>query len=177
MTTTKIMPMNVIAGDTFKIEDISISDYLSTEYTLCLSIRGKTPSNHTATSNPDGTYTFNILHTSTKNWYPGSYRYVLYVDKSTEQYTIETGAVEIIQRVDLSNKTDQRSYAKRVLDAIEATIENRATSDQQAYTINGRSLTRIAIQELLKLREYYKELVAKENTATDSRKNKIKVVM
>jgi hypothetical protein len=174
---TKIIPATITAGDTFKLEDISITDYLSTEYTLCFALRGKTPGNYTATSNPDGTYTFNILHTTTKNFYPGSYRYVLYVDKSVEQYTIETGAVEIVQRVDLSTKTDQRSYAKRVLDAIEATIENRATSDQQAYTINGRSLTRISIQDLLKLREYYKELVAKENTATDSRKNKIKVVM
>jgi hypothetical protein len=44
---------------------------------------------------------------------------------------------------------DGRDHVRRVLDAIEAVIENRATIDQQHYQINNRSLTRILVPAAL----------------------------
>jgi hypothetical protein len=48
--------------------------------------------------------------------------------------------------------------AKTVLDAIEAVIENRASQDQMSYSIAGRSLSRMSIDDLMKFRDrYYSE--------------------
>ena len=54
------------------------------------------------------------------------------------------------------------SHAQTVLDAIEAVIENRASLDQQSYTIAGRRLDRMPIADLLMLRDRYKAEVFKE---------------
>jgi hypothetical protein len=51
--------------------------------------------------------------------------------------------------------SEQRTHAKRVLDAIEAVLENRANLDQQSYTVEGKRLDRTPISELLKLRREY----------------------
>jgi hypothetical protein len=42
------------------------------------------------------------------------------------------------------------------LDAIEATIEGRASKDQESYSIQGRSLARTPIADLILLRGKYK---------------------
>lgn len=55
---------------------------------------------------------------------------------------------------------DTRARPERILDAIEATIEGRATKDADAYSIEGRSITRIPIADLLRLRAIYRREVA-----------------
>lgn len=60
---------------------------------------------------------------------------------------------------------DSRSHARRVLEAIEAVLEKRATKDQAAYSIAGRSLSRTPIPELLALRDRYRAEVAQEDAA------------
>lgn len=57
---------------------------------------------------------------------------------------------------------DARSHVKKVLDAIEAVLENRATLDQQEYEIHGRKLVRTTVPDLLKLRDHYKTEYQKE---------------
>lgn len=58
--------------------------------------------------------------------------------------------------------TDDRTENERILDAINATIENRATSDQQYYMIGTRQLHRIPIAELRLLRSTYITAVRRE---------------
>lgn len=68
---------------------------------------------------------------------------------------------------------DTKTHAQKVLDAINAVIERRATSDQQSYSINGLSITRMNIGELLKFQKIYELRVANEKNP--KRKTKIKV--
>ena len=56
------------------------------------------------------------------------------------------------------------THAERMLAAIEAVLERRATTDQQAYTIDGRSLTRMGFDELVRARELYRRKVQTEAT-------------
>ncbi|WP_123711612.1 hypothetical protein [Sinobacterium caligoides] len=58
---------------------------------------------------------------------------------------------------------DDRTHAKRVLAAIEAVIEKRASRDQMAYSIDSRSLSRTPIADLMLLRDRYKTMVAMED--------------
>lgn len=57
------------------------------------------------------------------------------------------------------------SHAETVLAAIEAVIERRATVDQQSYSIEGRSLARMPIDDLLRFRSQYRAEVANEQAA------------
>jgi len=53
-------------------------------------------------------------------------------------------------RVFAADGTDLRSQTKRTLDAINATIEKKASSDELSRSFNGRSIGRLSWEELLK---------------------------
>ena len=48
--------------------------------------------------------------------------------------------------------TDERTENEKILDAINAALLNRATSDQNGYMIGTRRLDRIPLEELRRLR-------------------------
>ena len=58
---------------------------------------------------------------------------------------------------------------QKVLDAIEAVLENRATLEQEQYQINNRSLKRRSSGELLKLRDHYRAELSRMNAARRGR--------
>lgn len=87
-----------------------------------------------------------------------------------EVYTVEIGTVEI--KPVLSSAVDSRSHAKKVLDAIEAVLENRASKDQQSYSIEGRSLARTPIERLIELRTTYRNLYQGELDDEAARKGR-----
>ncbi len=58
----------------------------------------------------------------------------------------------------------ETTHARRMLNAIEAALEGRASKDTESYTIEGRSLSRTPIPDLLRLRAIYRrEVAAEEN--------------
>ena len=57
------------------------------------------------------------------------------------------------------------SHAERVLAAIEAVLERRASTDQMNYSIEGLSLARTPITDLLTLRDRYKAEVTRQKQA------------
>jgi hypothetical protein len=68
---------------------------------------------------------------------------------------------------------DPRSHARKTLDAIEAVVEGRATKDQQAYTIGGRSLQRMPIKDLMYFRGVYRAEVYAEESRLTGRGSKV----
>ena len=57
---------------------------------------------------------------------------------------------------------EETSHNRRMYDAICAVLEKRATNDHNAYTYEGRSITRIGLTELMKLKAHYKRLLQAE---------------
>lgn len=57
------------------------------------------------------------------------------------------------------------SHAERVLVAIEAVIEGRASKDQESYKIGDRELVRTPLRDLLLLRDRYREDVRRARSA------------
>ena len=51
--------------------------------------------------------------------------------------------------------TEEKTENEKMLDAINATLLNRATTDQQNYMIGTRQLSRIPLPELQKLKSTY----------------------
>ena len=58
--------------------------------------------------------------------------------------------------------TEEKTENQIILDAINATILNRATTDQESYVIGTRELKRIPMPELLKLKSTYTTAVRLE---------------
>jgi hypothetical protein len=135
-------------GWTFKIRLVPISG-------------SATPVLLTATTS--GTdYLIQIAPATTAGWTAGEYSWSSWVEKTGARYTVESGLTEILADPSLVLTNDTRSHARKVLTAIEAVLEGRASLDQQEYTIGNRSLKRTPIEDLLVLRDKYRMEVGNE---------------
>lgn len=149
------LPAQITAGDSLSFSD-SVGEYSAADgWVLTYGLSDGT-SQHSISSSADGqNHKFTVATTATAGWPPGKYRWQAYVAKGSERITVGRGFVEV--RPDfLNSATDPRHHVEKVLAALEAMIEGRASQDQQSLSLNGRSLTRMPIEELLKFRDSYK---------------------
>ncbi len=140
--------------------DYPLADYaLSYEFNL---IDGSTAANFTLTATESGNE-YIISTSSTTSYTLGNYNWISYITRSSDsaRVKLEEGYVEIQDNY-ATTSNSVRSHAKKVLDAIEAVIENRASMDQQSMSIAGRSLSRMSITDLMTFRDRYKAEYLKE---------------
>ena len=153
-------PFSLVIADRWTWKRDDLEDYPSSAYTLKYSFRldgaGATEINITASANGTA-FKIEVGKSTTTSYTAGDYNWQAYLTRNSdsERVTIDSGYIEIKPNRDLAT-TDPRSHNKIVLDNVEAVLEKRATKDQEAYSINGRSLTRTSIEELTKLRDSYR---------------------
>jgi len=106
---------------------------------------------------------------------PGLYRYVERVSSSggTEVYDAGEGVVQILPDLATAPAGATLSFAEKMLAQIEAEIQARVTADVEEYSVQasslggGRSVKKIPMVELQKLRGYYGAMVRrKKNPGT-----------
>ncbi len=181
-TISTIEPNAIIKGDTVKWKK-SLPDYLpgdGWELTYAFVLEGASSDHQdaTATDNGDGTH---LVSFSSSDFEVGIYHWQAYVTKAGERYTVANGQLSV--KPDFATLTsgyDNRSHVKKVLDAIEAVLENRASEEQNYIMIGSTQITNIPHGELLALRskyriEYQRELQATRLANGLSGGNKIKV--
>ena len=106
----------------------------------------------------------NVSAATTAAWAPGSYDWRSKATPTAEIYTVGQGRIEIAPAFGAA--VDARSQARRTLEAIEATLEGRASSATAEYQIAGRALKYIPIPELLMLRDRFRrDVKAQEDAA------------
>jgi hypothetical protein len=157
------IPDTLRAGDTISWTE-SISDYPASDgWTLAFALRAKDLPPITITASTSGSdYAIAITAPTSKAYNPGIYSWQAYVSKGTspdftEKYSIEMGRIEILPNLTIAtSETELRSHAKKVLDAIEALLEGKAGADVLSYSIGGRSISKMAPEELIKWRSFYK---------------------
>jgi molecular chaperone DnaK (HSP70) len=158
----------LVAGDLLDF-DTTVDGYLSSDgYTLkhkLLPRTSGTPISLTATANDDGSYHTQSLPSATANYAAGWYTVKSWVEKSNERISLADQVFQILADPATATSFDARTHARKVLDAIEAVLENRATLDQEEYAINGRSLKRTPVADLIRLRSAYKVEVSREVAA------------
>jgi len=105
----------------------------------------------------DSNYFIEIASSTTASYTKDEYMWDAYITRTSDSQRIRVdyGRSELVDNL-ASTTADLRSHAKKVLDAIEAVIENRASMDQSSMSIAGRSLSRMTIDELLQFRDRYK---------------------
>ena len=152
-----VEPSVVYAGNRWAWVRDDLNDYgsgYSLSYELTLE-GGSTPVSLSATYS-DSKYTVEVSAATTAAYTVGTYQWVALMtrDSDSERVQIASGTIEV--KADPAVSTaDPRSDVKVILDAIKAVIAQRATQDQMAYTINGRTLERTPIKDLLLLRDVY----------------------
>ncbi len=155
MTVKLNLPAQITSGDSIDITD-TVSEYTAADgWTLTYSLSdGENQYQFSSTANGQS-HDVDVTAAATTEWAPGKYRWQATVAKAAQRFTVGRGFVTI--RPDFGNSaTDPRHHVEIVLDAIESTLEGRATQDQQALSISGRSVTRMPIEDLLKFRDRYK---------------------
>lgn len=145
-------PNIIIIGDTVKFT-VSLSDYPAPEWTAHYKIGDNAAIDAIGT---DTTHSFSISSTNTAAYSDGEKQFQLYVTNATERYTLSSGFV-ILKNI------NSKTHARKVLDAINARLENRASQEQSEYEINGRRIKFISHDELLKLRSFYLREVSNED--------------
>jgi len=149
-------PTEITAGDTWTWSR-SLSDYLASDsWTLSYALVN-VDNLITITATADGDdHLVEVAAATTAGYAPGSYNWQAYVIKSGERYQVDSGVLEV--KPNFAEQTagyDGRSHVKKVLDALDALIEGKATSDQLAYSIAGRSISKMSPEELIKWRDLY----------------------
>lgn len=164
-------PDVIVAGDTLDFK-VTVPDYLPTagwtlKYRLAPRFTApvQAPITIAASANADGTYQVQQSPTQTAAWAPGEYSWARWVEKSGARQTLsESGALDVRQDpATAAQGYDARSHARKVLAAIEAVLESRASVDQEEMQIGNRSLKRTPLSELTALRNQYRAEVAKED--------------
>ena len=160
------VPSELQLGDfwAWKRDDLA-SDYPVADYSLSYEfnlIDGSTAANFTLTATESGNE-YIISTSSTTSYTLRNYNWISYITRSSDsaRVKLEEGYVEIQDNY-ATTSNSVRSHAKKILDAVEAVLENRASMDQQSMSIAGRSLSRMSITDLMTFRDRYKAEYLKE---------------
>jgi hypothetical protein len=164
-------PVQVRAGETLAFTK-TLTDYSAAAgWSISYSFRSLNGSALDFSSTASGaTHVLNVPFATTAGWLPARYYGVGMVSNGTTKTQIFSGYLDILPNIAAQTEGyDVRSPARIVLDNIESVIAGRATSSVLNSTVEGTTLQRIPIEQLLKLRDRYKQIVLNEEAAERAR--------
>lgn len=160
-------PSEIVVGDfiQWKRSDL-VADYPTNLFTATYVARitggGNTEIQLVGTSN-NGSYLFTADSETSADFVPGYYHWQLEILRNSDdnRIVVDRGAFTAIVDLDQGG-ADPRSHAEIMLTKIESLLEGKADSDVANYSIQGRSLTKFGLDELLQWRDYYKSEVSRQ---------------
>jgi len=160
-------PASLRIGDTWQWTR-TLADYPAGTWTLKYRFKSSAGGFEIVASASGTDHSVNVAAATTAAYTAGSHTWIAWVESGTEKFTVESGNAELLPdyRSGLATVAlDDRSHAKKMVDAIEAWLESRDPAVAE-YEIAGRRMKYIPIGDLLKLRSrYLAELSAEENAA------------
>jgi len=169
MSVSACVPATVVAGDTLSFADAAAwAAYPPGDWSLIFALRLEAggPVQTFAALDVASAYKVTIPAATTAAFAPGRWVWSLVAEHDTDgtRATWARGGLDVTPDP-LAATGDTRSDAVRILAAITATIEGRVTKDADSYSIEGRSITRTPMADLLRLRNLYTRIVARERGA------------
>lgn len=154
--TTDIEPTQITAGDTISWSR-SLPDYPAGTWILNYSLLSLSGSIQIASVASGADHLISVDMATSSAYVPGTYSWQAWVTNGIERYPVGTGSIDILADYAAfgSGAADTRSHVKKVLDAIEAVIEGRASAGDQQLSIDGTTLIKMTVTELLALRYSY----------------------
>lgn len=174
------LPGRLYAGDDHLI-DWTDPDYPAPEWRLYLALFSAAAAYHVE-SDPLGTaHRLDLTSALTATWTPSRYDWTAYVatPDGIRRRVIATGLIRIQDDPSAPGPRDARTHARRMLDAIEATLEGRATRAQldMIQARIGAADREISLKPelLIPWRDRYRAEVAAEERATGTGGHMLKV--
>jgi len=133
------------------------------------------PSTFDVVATANGTeFDVDVAATVTAAKQAGLYFWQAWLSKGTDKVRVATGRTNAVAGLPTATAGfDGRSDAEKLLAAIDALLEGKATVDQQEYTIGAggsqQQLRKIPIPDLLELRKHYAAIVAGERRKRNRR--------
>jgi len=152
------------AGDTWAWTR-DLADYPSSVWTLTYTLWTATAAYSVTAAASGDTHSISVPPATTAAYAAGRYEWVARVSDGTDTFTVGAGSIQILPAVGAA--MDTRSHARRMLDAINAMLEGRATDgdiDVVRTSTNTHS-TNYDMPTLIKLRQQYAAAVAAEDQA------------
>jgi hypothetical protein len=115
-----------------------------------------------------GYYLFQASSITTAAFETGYYHWQLEITETSSgnRIVVERGEFQAIADLD-NNGADPRTHAEIMLDKIEGLLIGRADKDVSSYSIQGRSISKMTISDLLQWRDYYRKEVNRERREND----------
>lgn len=165
-----IEPERVVVGDFIQWRRTDLStDYPNTAYTMTYVARitagGNTEIQLVGTAYGDH-YLFTVSSATSADFVAGYYHWQLEAvqTSSGNRVVIDRGAFSAVPDLD-TNGADPRTHAEIMVSKIESILSNKADADVANYSVAGRSLTKMTLQELIEARDFYKAEFRKEQIA------------
>jgi hypothetical protein len=168
-------PTQLRAGDTWAWTR-SLPDYPASAWTLTYHFRNSTSYFDVVAAADGDDYAVSVATATTSGHAPGWYDWIAFVADADERYQVGSGRLEVLQDVAASVPYDGRSFARRMLDYIEAALENRASTDQLDLvnaTMDARSIQRDRAGLLTLRSQFQNEVGREEQVRTGKYKTRI----
>ena len=149
------------------VQDYPVATH-SAEYVARITGGGASEIKLAATESDPTYYLFTADSATSADFEPGYYHWQLEVTEtaSGNRIVVDTGTFTALADLDVNN-TDPRTHAEIMVDKIESILQGRADSDVSSYSIQGRSLSKMSITDLLEWRNYYLREAKKEKKDSD----------
>jgi len=146
------LPSSFAAGTTVTYRK-SFDDYPASEgWTLTLYLAGAnvTPPVVAVPDGDDFVVTVGADVTA-DGFAPGLYKYVERVSKDDEVYEVDSGVVTISPDLTVAGDGDEQEWVEEALAMLRAHVRGRLPSGMQSYSIAGRTVSKLPIEEAFKL--------------------------
>lgn len=161
-------PTSVVIGTLVQWKRADLSEvYAPASYDLIYNIRLKNGAgvdkSVTATTAADGSFLTSLTSNLTTTMVAGDYVWQVFISRKSDsaKVAVGTGELQLLSNLD-QNGADNRSHAQIMVAKIQSLLEGRADKDVSSYSIQGRSLAKMSITDLMMWRDYYRKEVAKE---------------
>lgn len=157
-------PTEITAGDTVQWTRLA-GDYPSPAWDVSYILINSTSKITIDATDSGSDHLVSVDAATSTGYAAGLYQWQCYATNGVQRATIDTGEILIKPNFFAVSTLDTRSITKRTLDAIEAVLEKRASTDQEMYAIAGRQLKRTPMPDLIMLRDKYKSMYMNEQRA------------
>ena len=161
----EVEPETLRAGSMWRWKR-GLTDYTVSSFSLHYEFRStsSTAFSITATENSDpNEYIVEVASSTTASYAAGLYYWSARIKRTSDNEFITLYEGQTTVEPDPAGSGyDPRSHAQICLDALEAVMERRATTDQLSMSIDGRSISRMDNDSLRRHVNYYRRLVKQE---------------
>jgi hypothetical protein len=160
-------PLKIVVGDFVQWKKSSLAEtyppaLYSANYVARITAGGASEIQIAATETSKY-YLFTVSSATSAAFVSGFYHWQLEITQTSSgnRIVVERGEFEFVQDLD-NNGADPRSHAEIMLDKIQSLLVGRADKDVSSYSIQGRSIAKMSVVDLLQWRDYYRKEVLKE---------------